>query len=690
MNRKYYFTDETPMFRCPVQPKAGEEVLLRFQAAAEDDVQITLIHGKERLALMPGEIDGARRFHRVKLTLGRESLFFYYEIRDRKTGEVCLYDKRGLVYKTEKEYSFAIRTGYVIPEWLQGRVMYHIFVDRFCNGDRSNDVEDREYVYLKKRPVEKVRDWNSVPAELDVGRFYGGDLVGVRKKLDYLQNLGVEVLYLNPIFVSPSNHKYDTQDYDYVDPHLTVIAEDGGTVVPLNAEDNTEATMYRKRIADQGNLEASNRYFAEFVEEVHRRGMRIILDGVFNHCGSFNRWMDYEHLYEKPGMTEEEKGAWLSAKSRYRSYFKFEDTGKFESWWDNITLPKLNYEGSIALQEEILRIAAKWVSPPYHVDGWRLDVAADLGHSLKFNHEFWKRFRDTVKAANPDAVILAEHYGDVSPWLEGGEWDTVMNYDAFMEPVTWFLTGMEKHSDSYKADLDGNADYFWSTMQRNMAKFSYGSAYGAMNQLDNHDHSRFLTRTNRVIGRLEGQGSEAAGKGIRYGILRQAVIMQMTWPGAPTLYYGDETGVCGWTDPDSRRTYPWGSEDWQLIEFYKYAIGIHSAHSACRTGSLVKLYSGSRMIAYGRFDETEQIVVVVNVALGQQTTSLDLSVMGTAPNAPWIRIMQTNEKGYNVGKLPTMLRDGCILDITAPAMSATVYRTANARELLQFCRNEQE
>ena len=181
---------------------------------------------------------------------------------------------------------------------------------------------------------------------------------------------------------------------------------------------NRNASRYINRVTGLENLEASNQLFIELVEELHRRGMRIILDGVFNHCGSFNKWMDRERIYEQqPGY---EKGAYVSGDSPYRSFFKFYNEHEwpynafYDGWWGHDTLPKMNYEDSPKLEEDILRIAKKWVSPPYNVDGWRLDVAADLGFSQEYNHEFWRKFRKVIKEANPEAIILEEHYGDAS------------------------------------------------------------------------------------------------------------------------------------------------------------------------------------------------------------------------------------------------------------------------------------
>ena len=314
------------------------------------------------------------------------------------------------------------------------------------------------------------------------------------------------------------------------------------------------ATKYIKRVTDPANLKASDELFAALCREIHRRGMKIILDGVFNHCGSFNKWLDRERIYEdQPGY---EKGAYVDANSPYHSFFKFNNEHAwpynefYDGWWGHTTLPKLNYEDSPELFNYIMEIGKKWVSPPYSVDGWRLDVAADLGHSQEYNHNFWKQFRKEVKSVNPDAIILAEHYGDATSWLRGDEWDTVMNYDAFMEPVSWFLTGMEKHSDEFREDLLGNGEVFASAMRYHMAGFMGASLLSAMNELDNHDHSRFLTRTNHMVGRVAQLGSFAAGVNVVPAVLRSAVVIQMTFIGAPTLYYGDEAGVVGFTDPD--------------------------------------------------------------------------------------------------------------------------------------------
>ena len=661
MNKNALFCDGTSDYVIPAEPGIHEKVRLRFRTARDDAQEVCLISGGEALQMQ--KISSGEVFDYYETEVQLTDTMFVYYFRIKSESEELCYHRCGVSEHPVEYYNFRIMPGFSTPAWAKGAVMYQIFVDRFCNGDPSNDVEDGEYVYIGE-PVCKVKDWNEFPAAMDIRRFHGGDLQGVLDKLDYLEELGVEVIYFNPLFVSPSNHKYDIQDYDYIDPHYGVIIEDGGEVLPEGEKDNTRATKYQKRTGDIRNLEASNRLFAKLVEEMHTRGMRVILDGVFNHCGSFNKWMDRERIYE--GEKDYEPGAYISADSPYRSYFRFFKegpenwpyNGNYDGWWGHDTLPKLNYEDSVKLENYILYIGRKWVSPPYNVDGWRLDVAADLGYSNEYNHIFWENFRKAVKSANPQALILAEHYGDPGEWLQGDEWDSVMNYDAFMEPLTWFLTGMEKHSDERRTDLWGNADNFVNTMNHFMASMLTPSLQVAMNELSNHDHSRFLTRTNHIVGRVAQLGSKAAEEGINLAVMREAVAVQMTWVGAPTVYYGDEAGVCGFTDPDSRRTYPWGQENRELVEFHKEMIRIHKREKPLRTGSLKMLSWSSNVLAYARFQEGEQIIVVLNNSKELKEVTIPVWQAEVPMKGKMERLMYSWEKSYTTERDIYLVEDG--------------------------------
>ena len=294
-----------------------------------------------------------------------------------------------------------------------------------------------------------------------------------------------------------------------------------------------------------------------------------------------------------------------------------------------------------------MHVARKWVSPPYNVDGWRLDVAADLGQSQEYNHYFWREFRRNVKEANPEAIVLAEHYGDPTDWLRGDQWDTVMNYDAFMEPITWFLTGVEKHSDEYREDLLGNADAFFGSMRNYMTRFNTQSLQVAMNELSNHDHSRFMTRTNHRVGRTASVGPQAADEGVDKALFRLGVMIQMTWPGAPTIYYGDEAGLCGWTDPDNRRTYPWGREDQELIEFHRQLIRIHKDYQVFKTGSIIFLKGQYKLIGYGRFDDNDKIVVMINSSDEVRESDVPVWRLGIIQETRMARLMISSRDGYS-------------------------------------------
>ena len=669
MNKAALFCDGTEGYVYPPEPKENELVTFRFRTAKDDVDRVGLVTSADTYVMEKECTQGEFDYYTFETRLGEEPFRYCFEVQSGT--EKYYYGRCGISREILEYYNFVVVPGFSTPDWAKGAVMYQIFTDRFYNGDKSNDVETNEYYYIGDYS-RRVTNWDKYPANMGVREFYGGDLQGVMDKLDYLQELGVEVVYFNPLFVSPSNHKYDIQDYDYIDPHYGKIVDDGGEVLPDGVTDNSQATKYKKRTTGLKNLEASNELFIKLVEELHRRGMKVILDGVFNHCGSFNKWMDRERIYE--GEKDYEPGAYISADSPYRSYFRFFKegpenwpyNGNYDGWWGHDTLPKLNYEDSVKLENYILYIGRKWVSPPYNVDGWRLDVAADLGRSNEYNHEFWQKFRRAVKDANPNALILAEHYGDPSDWLKGDEWDTVMNYDAFMEPVTWFLTGMEKHSDEAREELLGNIDNFIGSMAHHMSNMLTPSLQVAMNELSNHDHSRFLTRTNHMVGRVEHLGPEAANEYVNKAVMREAVVMQMTWVGAPTVYYGDEAGVCGFTDPDNRRTYPWGHEDQELIAFHKEAIRIHKEHPALKTGSLKILGGEENILSYARFKGHDRIIVVINNRSERAEVKVPVWEAEIPIKCRMKRLLYSYKEGYTTEYEEYLVEDGEVVANMGP------------------------
>lgn len=607
LNASAVFSDETKYYRNIIKTSKGFSAEIKIRTAESDADKICVVTDRDIILMTKKESINGFDYYFCNIDLKEKITNYYFEI-NHGIG-TYFYSKFGVSKEVPKEGYFTLIPNFDIPDWIKGAVMYQIYVDRFFNGDKTNDVKTGEYVYLNKHVIFKD-DWYEYPSSEDIRNFYGGDLQGVIDKLPYLKNLGVEAIYFNPVFVSPSNHKYDIQDYNHVDPHIGVIVNDNDKVLQKGEHTNKNADCYILRTTDKENLEKSDILLAELINKAHENGIRVILDGVFNHCGAFNKWLDAENIYrDKDGISQ---GAYENKNSPYMDYFIWNDDGSYQCWWGLKNHPKLNYEGSENLMNEITEVTEKWIKEPFCADGWRIDVGADLGQSEEYNHFFWKKFRQTVKETNKEAVILAEHYGDASLWLKGDEWDTVMNYDAFMEPVSYFFTGMEKHSDYFNNELYNNGKAFEETMIKNMAKLPYESLVSAMNQLSNHDHSRFLTRTNMTEGRVASNGSVSAEKGINKDIFKEAVLMQMTWIGAPTVYYGDEAGLAGWTDPDNRRTYPWGREDKELIDFHKKAIDVRKKYTVLKDGSLIFLNAHKGIVAYGRFGNGEILVSVFN------------------------------------------------------------------------------
>lgn len=350
-------SDETKVFHSPLEPKAGDIVKIRFRTAKDDVDQVVLVCENQKIILEKETSTQVFDYYITEIVAEDEIIRYYFEVH--KNDEVLIYNRRGAFNDTREQYQFAIVPGFETPDWAKGAVMYQIYTDRFCNGNPDNDVETNEYFYINDL-VKKIEQWDKIPATLDVGNFYGGDLQGVWDKLDYLQGLGVEALYFNPLFVSPSNHKYDCQDYEHIDPHLTVIKNDGGCVLSDKCIDNMQASKYIARTANLENLEASNEFFAKFCEELHRRGMKIIIDGVFNHSGSFNKWMDRERIYE--GQEGFAKGAYVEKESPYHTFYQFNHhdewpyNSSYDGWWSNDTLPKLNYEDSPMLEDYIIEM----------------------------------------------------------------------------------------------------------------------------------------------------------------------------------------------------------------------------------------------------------------------------------------------------------------------------------------------
>lgn len=671
-NKEAVFSDETEFFSSVV----NDEYNIKLRVGNDSFNELTVIYNGHEFIME--KYRTVNLFDYYKAEFKTEDVEGNYYFRIKKGENIFYYDKRGVIdeslWKLDIENCFFINSNFIVPKWSKGAIMYQIYIDRFYNGDVNNDVKSMEYMYLNK-PSIKADSWDAPVEVEDIRTFYGGDIKGVMEKMGYLKELGVEAIYFNPLFVSPSNHKYDTQDYDYIDPHVGVIVDDGGDVLSAEDVNNEKATMYIKRTTSKENLESSNLLFAQMVELAHSNGIKVILDGVFNHCGAFNKWLDREGIYKNAQGYP--SGAYFEKNSFYNKFFKWKSENwpcneDYECWWGHKNHPKLNYEDSKELYNYILEVGAKWVSPPYNADGWRLDVAADLGGSIETNKSFWKSFRDSIKKANPEAIIIAEHYGDPKPWLDGSMWDTIMNYDGFMDPISYFLTGMEKHSEIYRGDLISNPKVLYDSLSNFMNKININSIQTSMNQLSNHDHSRFLTRTNMTEGRLHTKGCEAAMLNINKEVFKEGVVFQMTWPGSPTIYYGDEVGLCGWTDPDNRRPFPWGKEDKDLFIFHKTLISIRKKYKVIKNGSVIILNKDEYGIfTYGRFDFDDKIIVAINNNDNEKVVKIPVWKAGVDTDGVMYNIFSSKECSFEIYDKPIEVKKGYV-NILIPSFCALI------------------
>lgn len=521
------------------------ELHLRLRTAKNDCTAVSVVIARkhvwsEKKAYPMEKVATDRYFdyYQYNFTTDDPRLGYYFLISDGK--QTLVYSESGVSKTFDDQYAYLHYFQYPfinpidvhhVPDWVHEAVFYQIFVERFCNGDQSNDPE-------------KLSAWNELPTS---NSFYGGDLQGIISRLDYLQGLGINGLYLTPIFESRSNHKYDTADYRKVDP----------------AFGDTE-TLCR------------------LVSEAHKRGIRVVLDGVFNHCGE--NFAPFQDVMEN------------GSKSKYAEWFHFlqyPDDGKkarYRTFSDCGYMPKLNTSNP-GMKKYLLDTVTGWMRTT-GIDGWRLDVSDEV------DHEFWRSFRNAVKAVNPEAVIIGENWHDARPWLEGDQFDGVMNYPVTKACIRYFAT-QELNAELFSADL--SCCLMWNSAQAN---------FSMLNLLDSHDTMRFLTWCGGDKRRM-----------------KLAVLFLFSYVGIPCTYYGSEIGMEGKGDPDSRRTFNWDKSTWDtgLWDFYHSAMMLRRENTALQRGD-VRMWAKDDIFYLKRFDDAQTILTVLNNTGNQKIFRLPGSV----------------------------------------------------------------
>ena len=484
-----------------------------------------------------------------------------------------------------------MQTNFTTPDWVKNAVFYQIFPDRFAKSDRVTKPDNLE-------------DWDSPPT---VYGFKGGDLLGVVEHLDYLQDLGINAIYFNPIFQSASNHRYHTHDYYRVDPIL------GG---------------------DQA--------FRTLLNEAHQRSIRIVLDGVFNHAS--RGFFQFNHIMENG--TSSPYLDWFLVKNFPLN--AYEGAPNYECWVDLPALPKFNTDNP-KVRSFIFDVTRYWLDQG--IDGWRLDVPYEIKDDA-----FWQEFRQLVKSINPDAYIVGEVAWEAQHWLQGDQFDAVMNYQ-FTQACLGFFAGERidlKVEDGFMGLPPTRilgAPAFAHRAEELLNLYPQQAVLVQLNLLSSHDMPRFISLA----------GGDQASQ-------RLATLFQMTYPGAPCIYYGDEIGMQGGASgyPEaSRHTFPWDETRWdqELRQYFKTCISLRHNHTALRTGNFKTIYTEGQVYAYLRHSDEETLLVIVNN--GTQSYPIDFAIDANMPErSHWRYLLGEGDIRVSAGRLtgtPVAPRSGVVI-----------------------------
>jgi neopullulanase len=461
------------------------------------------------------------------------------------------------------------------PAWVRDAIFYQIFPDRFA---RSLSVPKPSH----------LDEWGATPT---YHGYQGGDLIGVVERLDYLCELGINAIYFTPIFQSASNHRYHTHDYEKVDPML------GG-----------------------------NAALRRLLDESHARGIRVVLDGVFNHAS--RGFFQFHDILENGA--DSAYLDWFSISSFPLFAYDSERTPGYKAWWNLPALPKFNTD-TPAVREFLWGIGRRWID--FGIDGWRLDVANEINDDA-----FWQEFRRRVRTANPEAYIVGEVWTESRRWLQGDMWDAVMNYLFTRACIAFFVGDRVNHDELNKTSLrgldPGGATAFRRAVEHLIGLYHPNVTAVQMNLLSSHDMARFLT--------LAREDKSA---------LRLATLFQMTYPGAPSIYYGDEIGMVGTHDPYNRGAFPWYQSDkWDkalLNDFQRY-IALRRARPALRHGSFRCLVAEGDVFVHARQHGAETVIACFNTSTSTHRVDIpvaDLVPDGTAFDVVWTRQCAPVEAG---------------------------------------------
>lgn len=548
-------------------PIAKDVLMVQLRAAKDDLREVHLIYGDrygsldvtEQIQMDQYASDQLFDYYRAHIHVPAGRFRYHFLLDDGK--DRLWYNEFGFSnYRPSGYHSGYFQFPYAaeadlfqVPDWVEDAIIYQIFPDRFCNGDTANDPEN-------------AKEWGELPK--DQMDLYGGDLAGVIEKLPYLEELGINAIYMTPIFESPTSHKYNTTDYFKIAPHF--------------GDDVT---------------------FRKMIDECHQRGIRVILDAVFNHCGYYLQ--QFQDVVEK------------GEESPYKDWFFINDYPvtkeplTYETFASCVwQMPKLQTSNP-EVREFLLSVAEYWIRE-FDIDGWRLDVANEIDHA------FWREFRTRAKAIKPDLYIIGETWHHSGAYLLGDQWDGIMNYH-FREALIGFL-----------GNRTMSVDEFDQRLTRNRVTYRQQAIKANWNLLDSHDTERLLTRFQ------EDQHA-----------FKLAATILMTYQGVPLIYYGDEVGLPGNYDPDCRRCMPWNEEeqDLDMLAHFRKLLQIRREYEPLRRGEFRTVHKDEMagIYIFERYTEYEQVLVIINNSIKEQEVEIDLDIIDWDPDQPVLELLSDLE-----------------------------------------------
>lgn len=568
-------------------PIARDILLVQLRTAKDDIYQVNLVFGDryhsadavEHLVMEKYATDQLFDYYRAEIQVKTCRFRYMFLLDDGKErlwyNEFGFHSYRPTGYHSGYfHYPYSTEADlFTVPDWVHDAVVYQIFPDRFYNGDLTNDPQD-------------VRKWGELPkGQME---YFGGDLAGIIAKLPYLTDLGINTIYLTPIFEAVTNHKYDTTDYFKIDPRF--------------GDDET---------------------FRKLVQECHKRGMRVILDAVFNHCGYY--LAQFQDVVEK------------GEQSPYRDWFYIRnfpvttEPVSYEAFADDVwRMPKLR-TANPEVKEFLLQVAEYWIRE-FDIDGWRLDVANEI------DHVFWREFRQRVKALKPDAYIIGEIWHHSAAYLQGDQFDAVMNYH-FRDAILCFF-----------GERSLGVDEFDGRLTQNRVTYKKTAVEAAWNLLGSHDTARILHNLKK-----------------NKQVLKLIYSFQMTYLGLPYIYAGDEIGMEGADDPDNRRCMIWdeAEQDQALLQHVRRLIAIRHEYEPLRRGEYRTVYTDETtgLFVFERFTAEERVLVIINNGLKAEELEIDRNFVEFNPGLPVLDLLQ--------GKEIVQSADG-MLRITVPSIDAVI------------------